>query len=141
MAIRNLNPYLCFEGTAQKAIDLYTQALGAKVEGAMRYGDVPGNDQPAATKDLVMHAKLQIGGGVVMVSDARPGDRVATSGKQVQIALDFDDPKDMARKFDALSQGAKIEMPLQDMFWGAKFGMLTDAFGVSWMFNCDHKQR
>ena len=34
-------------------------------------------------------------------------------------------------------QGAKINMPLQDTFWGAKFGMLTDKWGISWMFNFD----
>jgi PhnB protein len=38
------------------------------------------------------------------------------------------------------AHGGRIELPLQDMFWGAKFGMLTDAFGVSWMFNCDKKR-
>lgn len=139
MAINSLNPYLCFEGNAQKAIDLYTRALGAKVEGVMRYGDVPDNKQPQKNKDLVMHAKLHVGGGVVMLSDVQPGDKVQ-GGKQVQIALDFDDPVDMGRKFEALSQGGRIELPLQDMFWGAKFGMLTDAFGVSWMFNCDKKR-
>jgi len=42
----------------------------------------------------------------------------------------------MALRFDALSAGGKITMPLQDTFWGAKFGMLVDAYGVSWMFNC-----
>ena len=31
-------------------------------------------------------------------------------------------------------------MPMQDTFWGAKFGMLTDAFGIHWMFNCQVKK-
>jgi len=31
-------------------------------------------------------------------------------------------------------------MPLQDTFWGARFGMLTDAFGISWMFNSELKK-
>ena len=38
--------------------------------------------------------------------------------------------------FDALSEGGNITMPLQDTFWDATFGMLTDKFGNSWMFNC-----
>jgi PhnB protein len=46
----------------------------------------------------------------------------------------------MARRFDALSAGGKITIPLQDTFWGAKFGMVTDVHGVSWMFNCQTKQ-
>jgi PhnB protein len=36
-----------------------------------------------------------------------------------------------------MSRGGKITMPLEDTFWGARFGMLTDKFGVNWMFNYD----
>ena len=39
-----------------------------------------------------------------------------------------------------MSEGAIISLPLQDMFWGAKFGKLVDKFGVSWMFNCEMKK-
>jgi PhnB protein len=46
----------------------------------------------------------------------------------------------MAGKFDALAAGGKVSMPLQDTFWGARFGMLTDAFGIHWMFNAQLKQ-
>ena len=47
------------------------------------------------------------------------------------------DSKEEGKKlFDALSAGGNITMPLQDMFWGAYFGSLTDRFGVQWMLNC-----
>jgi PhnB protein len=46
----------------------------------------------------------------------------------------------MGTKFDALAAGGKVILPVQDMFWGAKFGMLKDAYGINWMFNCDHRQ-
>ena len=42
--------------------------------------------------------------------------------------------------FERLSDGAKIEMPLQEMFWGDYFGTLTDKFGVQWMMNCTAKK-
>jgi PhnB protein len=42
--------------------------------------------------------------------------------------------------FAALSEGGKIEMALQDMFWGAYLGSLSDQFGVQWMFNCAIKK-
>ena len=49
---------------------------------------------------------------------------------------DFEgDAADMAQKFDALAAGGKVTMPLADMFWGARFGMLVDAYGIQWMFN------
>jgi PhnB protein len=46
----------------------------------------------------------------------------------------------MAARFDALASGGKVKMPLQDTFWGARFGMLTDAFNINWMFNCEKRK-
>jgi len=138
MAIKQLNPYLNFNGTAAKAIKLYETALGAKVENVMPWTDAPGTPPSAETKDRVMHAHLRIGDAALMLSDSMPGQPV-TFGTNAHVMLDFDDPNDMARKFEALSTGGKITMPLQDTFWGAKFGMLIDAHGVSWMFNCQAK--
>ena len=137
MAIRQLNPYLNFDGSAAKAIALYEKALGAKTENVQRFGDVPGGKPE--NKDRVMHAVLKIGAGVVMLSDTMPGMPFTAEGNQ-HICLDFDDANDLAARFDALSAGGKITMPLQDTFWGAKFGMLTDAYGVRWMFNCELKK-
>ena len=136
MAIRKLNPYLNFDGTAAKAIKLYETALGAKPENVMPWPTEPGKAPTPETKDRIMHAVLHIGDGVVMLSDSQPGVPVK-AGSNMHVTLDFDDAADMARKFDALSAGGKIDMPMQDTFWGAKFGMLTDAYGIHWMFNCE----
>jgi PhnB protein len=140
MSLRKLNPYLNFDGTAAKAIALYEKALSAKVEHVQRFGEAPGMEIPPENKDRVIHAVLHIGEGVVMLSDSQPGVPV-TSGNNMHVTLDFDDPADMARRFDALSAGGRITMPLQDTFWGAKFGMLQDAFGIQWMFNCDTRKK
>lgn len=137
MAIRQLNPYLNFDGTASKAIALYEKALGAKVENVQRFGDMPGSTPES--KDRVLHAVLKLGAGTVMLSDTMPGMPFTAEGNQ-HVCLDFDDPNDLAARFDALAAGGKITMPLQDTFWGAKFGMLTDAYGVRWMFNCELKK-
>ncbi len=114
MSIKQLNPYLSFNGTAAKAIQLYESALGGKTEGLMRFGDVPGMN--------------------VMISDTQPGMPVALEGN-VHVCLDFDDVADMTKKFEALAVNGKVTLPPHDTFWGARFGMLTDAFGVRWMFN------
>jgi len=135
MSIKKLNPYLNFNGDGAQAIKLYERALGAKTEGLQRLGDVPGMKVAPENSERVMHAVLRIGEDVIMVSDAQPGTTVSNGGN-VHVCLDFSDTEDMARRFDALAAGGKITMPLQDTFWGAKFGMLTDAHGISWMFNC-----
>jgi PhnB protein len=135
MSIKTLNPYLLFNGDAEKAIRLYERALGAKLEGnIMRYGEVPGGQPDSPHKDLVMHAMLRLGGGVLMVSDAMPGTPVKF-GESVHVCLDFDDPADMAQRFDALAAGGKVDMALQDTFWGAIYGQVIDAHGIHWMFN------
>ena len=73
-----------------------------------------------------------------MVADTLP-DQPARPGDNAHVNLSFDDVADMKKKFDALAAGGQVTMPLQDTFWGAKFGMLKDAFGVQWMFNCQHR--
>jgi PhnB protein len=137
MPIGKLNPYIIFNGTAESAIKLYESALGAKTENISRYGDVPG--AKITHTNLVMHAALHIGEGIVMISDAPP-DRPVPVESNVEIALHFSEPDDMTKLFEALAAGGKVKMPIQDTFWGAKFGMLADAYGVSWMFNCTIKQ-
>ena len=139
MSIKNLNPYLNFSGSAAQAIQLYERALDAKTENLMRFGDAAGMDVAPENKNRVMHALLHIGGGVVMVSDSPPG-KPAVKESNAHVALQFDEPSDMAKRFDALAVGGTVTMPLQDTFWGAKFGMLTDAFGINWMFNCETKK-
>jgi PhnB protein len=140
MSIRKLNPYLNYDGTAEKAIQLYQSALGARVESMQRFGDIPGNTPAPEHKDRVIHALLQLGEGTIMISDSMPGVPVPPGGN-MHVCLDFTDAADMNRKFEALSAGGKVTMPLQDTFWGARFGMLVDAHGINWMFNCELRPR
>ena len=60
-------------------------------------------------------------------------------GNNVHISLEPDNRAETQKLFNALSQGGKITMELQNMFWGAFFGSVTDKFGVQWMFNCNSK--
>ncbi len=139
MAITQLNPYLFFNGTAEQAIQLYERALGAKVDGAiMRFGEAPGTECAPPDRNRVMHAMLRVGGGAFMISDTMPGQPVSRDGN-VEVCLQLDDPADLDRKFDALAAGGEVTMAPHDTFWGAKFGTVTDAFGIRWMLNCQKK--
>ena len=70
-----------------------------------------------------------------MASDGPP-DYKPVQSDSVSLCVDFNDPKEEEKVFKALSVGGKITMPLADQFWGAKFGMLIDKYGFSWMVNC-----
>jgi PhnB protein len=141
MSINKLSPYLNFNGNAAQAIKLYETALGAKTESIQRFGDVAEIKSAPEDKGRVMHAMLQIGAGVIMISDTMPDMPTdAASHGNTHVCLEFDDATDLQRKFDALAVGGKVTMPVQDTFWGAKFGMLNDAFGIRWMFNCQTKK-
>ena len=61
------------------------------------------------------------------------------ASNNVSINLEPDTRAETERLFNALSAGAKVGMPLADMFWGAYFGHLIDRYGVQWMFNCTEK--
>jgi len=136
MSITQLSPYVNFAGSAEKAIHFYQRTLGAKAEQVMRFGEARAMGHPCsdAHKDLIMHAVLHLGAAQLMLSDGPPGAPAPTD-TNIQLSLAFDDPAELARKFAALADGGQITVPLHDAFWGAKFGMLTDAFGIRWMFN------
>jgi PhnB protein len=139
MSIQSLNPYVRLNGNAEKAIRHYETALGAMTEDLMRWGEMPGMKVAPEHAKRVMHSRLRIGAGELMVADGKPGDDVEIGGN-VEVCLHFDEVGDMTRKFEALAADGKVTMPLDDTFWSARFGTLTDAFGVRWMFNCQTKK-
>ena len=86
-----------------------------------------------------MHARLAGGSAELMASDTMPGHQF-TKGNNIHVSVQCDTVEEIDRMFKAFSEGATVTMPLADQFWGAKFGMLIDKFGVNWMFNCYLKQ-
>jgi PhnB protein len=56
-------------------------------------------------------------------------------GNNFSIAVECESMPEIDTLFTALGENGKVTMPLQDTNWGARFGMLTDQFGIRWMFN------
>jgi len=132
-----ITPYLNFNGDAAEALEFYAKALEGQVVHKQTFGDTQGDfPTPDSHKDKIMHALFQSGSLNFMVSDCPPGQTVS-AGDAVSLALNFTDEAALDKTFNAMSEGATITMPLQDTFWGARFGMLTDKFGINWMFNYD----
>jgi PhnB protein len=133
-----LTPYLMFNGTCEEALNFYVRTIGGEIKNLSRYEGSPAESMSANKKD-VMHAVFEGNGIALMASDGSQKESVENRGN-VHLCLDFNDPNAMANVFNALGEGGKITMPLQDTFWGARFGMLTDKFGINWMFNSESKQ-
>jgi len=141
-----VSTYLNFNRSTEKAFDFYRSVFGSEFSAPIqRMGDVPsGPNQPPmadADKNLVMHVELAIlGGHVIMGTDAPESMGFSlVQGNNVFINLEPDTRAETDKLFRALSVGGKVDMPLQEMFWGGYFGSLVDQFGIRWMFNCNSK--
>jgi PhnB protein len=134
MTIKAATPYLILNGKADEAIEFYRSALGATPEGLIRFGDMDGSC-PVARKQLVMHCALRFGTTLLMLSDG-PGEGALPPTGSVSVALDFDDPAELRRVFEALSASGKVIEGVIEAPWGL-FAALNDRFGVPWMFNCN----
>ncbi len=141
-----VSTYLNFARSTEDAFNFYRSVFGGDFAGPIRrFSEIPptpGQPQiPSEDKNLVMHVVLPIlGGHMLMGTDAPPSMGFAiTQGNNIYINLEPDTRAEADRLFAALSQNGKVEMPLQEMFWGDYYGSLTDQFGVMWMFNCASK--
>lgn len=135
--MKEMVTYITFDGKARQAMEFYKHALGGELY-IMTFGE--SGQCPAGVEDKVMHAKLSGSGWVLMASDTTPEHRI-TAGNNFSIALTCESVADQDRLFAALGEGGTATMPLQDTFWGARFGMLLDQFGIQWMFNFDQARR
>jgi PhnB protein len=131
--MKGIQPYLNFDGTTRDAMTFYQQCLGGKLD-LQTFADAHQGDS-----DGVMHAKLESGPLVIMASD-RMKEHPFTQGSNVHLNIDCETVEEIDRLFKALGAGGTVTMPLQDTFWGARFGMLTDKYGIQWMFNCELKK-
>jgi len=132
-----INTYLHFNnGKCEEALNFYVKALGAKPIMMLRYSEAPKSNESAKDMDQkIMHGRIAVGDNVIMASDAPPGCVPQPAGFSINIGVDT--PQEAERLFNALSEKAKIGMPMAETFWAQRFGMLTDQFGVPWMVNCE----
>ena len=112
------------DGRGDEAVRFYEKAFGAKEE--MRHLADDGK--------RLMHAHLTINGGSLMLNDDFPefreggGDVPAPGG----VTLNIQVPDADAVWGKALAAGATVKFPLEDQFWGDRYGQLEDPFGFTW---------
>lgn len=120
--MRSVTPHLVCAGAAA-AIEFYKKAFGAT-----EMARLPGPE------GKLMHAMIKIGDSFVMLVDEMPDwgslGPLARKGTSVTLHLYVED----ANRFfqQAVAAGAKVIMPLEDMFWGDRYGIVEDPFGHHW---------
>ena len=125
----SVTPYLAVDDAA-KAIDFYKEAFGAE-----EFVRMPGPDGKIA------HAELQIGDSKLMLSDPFPQSNVRPpserGGPTASVFLYVEDVDAIFEQ--AQGAGAEVVSELEDMFWGDRFGTLSDPFGHVWSI-ATHKE-
>jgi PhnB protein len=134
-----VNPYLFYDGNCEAALKFYQKVLGANIEAMLPYESGP-KEMPIPPQwgKKIMHARISIDGEVIMASDAPPGNFHAPQG--FRVSLQVENPADAERRFKALAEGGKIDMPFGKTFFSRGFGMCVDQFGTPWMVNCQMEE-
>ncbi len=117
---RTITPNLVCRDAAG-AIEFYKKVFGVKEKARM--------PDPSGK---VMHAELQLGDSLFFINDAMGPEATAAANRPSLLHLHvyFEDVDSVYNR--ALAAGAKVIMPLQDMFWGDRYAVIEDAWGQRW---------
>lgn len=130
--------YLHFDGNCREAMSFYQQSFGGDLH-LQPYPDQTGKP-PTDPKAPLMHSQLSVSGEpLIRASDSSPEGPVKP-GNNFSVSVDCESLEEIKHLFNAIGGNGKVRLPLSDMPWGSRFGMLTDKFGIQWLFSCAHKK-
>lgn len=131
-----INVYLTFTDNCEEAMTFYQECLGGELTLNRVAGSPMEAQCPPEMKNRIMHANLIKDDLILMASDMLwPGELYR--GNAISLSLNCSSEEEIRDLFSKLSEGGRVTDPLKEQFWGAIFGMLTDKFGISWLFNYD----
>lgn len=130
----NILTYLTFNGNCREAMTFYKQALGGELI-LQTIGESPMADRmPLKMKDCILHATLSNGKYTLMASDM-VGEKGLQKGNAVSLMLDCVSETQLRELYLKLSEDGERTHPIENTFWGALFGNLTDKFGNHWLLH------
>lgn len=137
--MKQINSYLTFSGNCRDAMSFYKECLGGELT-LQTIGESPLADKmPQQMKDCILHSTLTNDAVVLLGSDVAPQSGLI-KGNAVSLSLECSSEEEIRTCYAKLSSGGKANFPLEETFWGALFGGLTDKFGNHWLLNYDRKQ-
>ena len=124
-----LDIYVNYHGTCEEAFRFYEAHLGGRITGIVRHGEQPNPTVTAEWHDKVLHARIEVGGTVLMGADIPKAEPM----RSAYLSLSVDSDAEAERIYGLLSDGGQIFMKLEQTPFARRFAMLRDRFGTSWM--------
>ncbi len=137
--IKEIHPYLVFNGRAKEAVTFYEAALNAKVLDLKTFGDMPDNPEyptPEEAKGRVLNAHLKVNNTNLMISDTFPGQPY-TVGSHITLAIIISNTEKTREVFNKLKAEGEVIMELQQTFWSPSYGQVKDKFGITWQVSTE----
>ncbi len=114
-----INPYLIFNGDCKAAFTFYAESLPGQLEAMLTFGEtLPREHVPKDLHNLIIHTRLAVGDQAIMGSDTTP-DRPTDEMSGCSISLNVDSIQEAEQVFSALSEGGRVQMPLEDLLGSA----------------------
>ncbi|AOC94038.1 hypothetical protein BB050_00901 [Flavobacterium anhuiense] len=138
-----VNPYLMFNGTCEEAFLFYKSVFGGDFPYIGKFKDAPAEEGEVLSEEAlnrIMHVSLPIGNSILMGSDTHPRYGDVGFGDNFSVSINAESREEADKIFNGLSAGGKVEMPMNDTFWGSYFGMFKDKFGINWMVSFDKNE-
>jgi len=124
-----LDVYLNYRGNCEDAFRFYEQHLGGTITGIVRHGDQPNAGGPEGWEQKVLHARVELGGMVLMGADVAQAEPM----RSAYLTLTLDREEEAERVYRLLIDGGQVYMKMEQTPFANRFAMLRDKFGTSWM--------
>ena len=134
-----MNAFINFNGNCREAMAFYAKVFKQDAPEIMIFADAPpmeGWEMNEADKEKVMYADLNIKGSTIMFSDV-PSGMPFIQGSSIQLSIGDTDKAEIERLYEALKEGGKVMMPLQETFFSPCYAYLVDQFGIPWHLSYD----
>ena len=132
-----LDTYVNYAGTCEAAFRFYEQQLGGKITVLMTHEHQPNPQVPENWKKKILHARLEVGDAVLLGADI-PG---AEPMRSAYVTLTADDVQEAERLYQLLAEQGQVFMKMEETSFAARFAMLQDRFGTSWMLLAEVQTR
>ncbi|HMF73914.1 MAG TPA: VOC family protein [Flavitalea sp.] len=125
-----LDMYVNYKGNCQEAFRFYERHLSGRIISMATFRQMPDEANiPEERKDEILHGRIEIGGAILMGADIPNAEPM----RSAYLTLRFDSVKEAEKIYELLSDGGEIFMKMEETSFAARFAMLRDRFGASWM--------